>query len=590
MLHRELNKWLIKLLLVLTIISYTITQSWLSLPVKAAVPAPLIPIGQHMVSEAFIGLFGAMLVSSGIEVDSWEEDVIIKRRLDRDAEADPSAPVTQREIEEQTRENIIAIATHIDSFNPMTIPNMLLEYSKADTRQFGENWLRGVDITWGWMQGVFGEFRDWGMSFFDPGGNTLNIPGQTTTFPLVPMPWDSVVRSVLASRSEPYYYLFRRAEGDYRLQLFTSISNTDPLVVVPNITGIPALAEINTNLDIVGWHTALLVPRSILTPDRTFVETNHPELYQSLKSAGRPWEIGLVADVSLTGFPPFPIVEGKPNYLLYKGGQGYGLIIHNVSEFTDGRNFLVRNSVFPSMEARYRLINGRWVHEFTRQILGSMGIGVSVEYIYSSFATTNSDESVFVPAGWAPGYGIGERPKPLPTVPPLNLNPANIFYQDGMFVKQRGIEDVLGLDEPLTDDDKITVVFPPYAGSLAGVKSLTDVIAKAEAPAIPMPNTGINWGKFGTITIFNKFPFSIPFDVYNFFNALAATPAEPRFEFHLFPESFMERYNMQSGTGHIVLDFEGFDGIVRLIRAGFLILFIAGLMIVTKNYIWSGGG
>jgi len=87
---------------------------------------------------------------------------------------------------------------------------------------------------------------------------------------------------------------------------------------------------------------------------------------------------------------------------------------------------------------------------------------------------------------------------------------------------------------------------------------------------------------------FAMFPFCIPWDVYNFFDALAVTPVTPRFEFTLFPASVTGKWGFE--TEPIVIDFEEFETPRQIVRGGFLILFIAGLIVVTRKYIWTGGG
>jgi DNA-binding transcriptional LysR family regulator len=78
------------------------------------------------------------------------------------------------------------------------------------------------------------------------------------------------------------------------------------------------------------------------------------------------------------------------------------------------------------------------------------------------------------------------------------------------------------------------------------------------------------------------FPFCIPIDVYNIFNALIATPVEPRFEFDILP--------FINADTTIVLEFSQFETIRQLVRAGMLIAFIIGLTVSTRKYIWTGGG
>jgi hypothetical protein len=94
-----------------------------------------------------------------------------------------------------------------------------------------------------------------------------------------------------------------------------------------------------------------------------------------------------------------------------------------------------------------------------------------------------------------------------------------------------------------------------------------------EQPENPPPPAGV----------FAMFPFCLPWDVAALVEALSAPPVEPRFEFDIFGGLFED-------AGTIVLDFRQFEEIRRLVRMGFLILFVIGLLVATKSYIWTGGG
>jgi hypothetical protein len=85
------------------------------------------------------------------------------------------------------------------------------------------------------------------------------------------------------------------------------------------------------------------------------------------------------------------------------------------------------------------------------------------------------------------------------------------------------------------------------------------------------------------IEVFDKFPFSLPWDVQAFFNVLSVPPKEPVFVVDIFGGLFGD-------AGVITLDFKQFDGVRRLIRSSILVLLVVGLIVTTKNYIWTGGG
>jgi hypothetical protein len=127
-------------------------------------------------------------------------------------------------------------------------------------------------------------------------------------------------------------------------------------------------------------------------------------------------------------------------------------------------------------------------------------------------------------------------------------------------------------------------------------KAIADLITAANPPVVPpvvppfipdFPEGGINWHRFGDIAVFDKFPFSIPKDIYTLVSAIAAPPKEPRFEFQIIPPGLTARTGI--GAAPIVIDFTEFDVVRRLFRSGFLVLFIIGLIVTTRKYIWTGG-
>jgi hypothetical protein len=147
----------------------------------------------------------------------------------------------------------------------------------------------------------------------------------------------------------------------------------------------------------------------------------------------------------------------------------------------------------------------------------------------------------------------------------------------------------LPVDLPLSPDTPISINVPATAAQAitmnpAQVLNISDVAA----PPVVIPEGGIHWGRFSDITFFSKFPFCLPWDLYTFVSALMVEPKEPVFELDLFPESVFGKWGMSSGP--LILDFREFEVIVRLFRSGMLILFIIGLIVMTKNYIWTGGG
>ena len=77
--------------------------------------------------------------------------------------------------------------------------------------------------------------------------------------------------------------------------------------------------------------------------------------------------------------------------------------------------------------------------------------------------------------------------------------------------------------------------------------------------------------------IITKFPFCIPFDVARLIGLLEAEPKAPVFKVPLKYGSIMDE--------EITLDLSQYSDAIRIVRWGELILFVAGLAYVTKNYI-----
>ena len=81
---------------------------------------------------------------------------------------------------------------------------------------------------------------------------------------------------------------------------------------------------------------------------------------------------------------------------------------------------------------------------------------------------------------------------------------------------------------------------------------------------------------------FAMFPFCIPWDIATFINNLIATPIEPVFEARPF-----EHLGIDSV---IRIDFSLFQDVLEIFRWGMRIMFVLVLIIVSRKYIWTGGG
>lgn len=81
-------------------------------------------------------------------------------------------------------------------------------------------------------------------------------------------------------------------------------------------------------------------------------------------------------------------------------------------------------------------------------------------------------------------------------------------------------------------------------------------------------------------TITDKFPFSLPFDVYNTFNLLSAEPVAPKFTIPLKMEGVFEY--------EIEVDLSEYDWLANIVRWFIFVAFVVGLILITNKLIGRG--
>ena len=81
-------------------------------------------------------------------------------------------------------------------------------------------------------------------------------------------------------------------------------------------------------------------------------------------------------------------------------------------------------------------------------------------------------------------------------------------------------------------------------------------------------------------TIIDKFPFCLPFDVYNTFNLLSAQPVAPKFTLPLKMEGVFDF--------SISVDFTEYEWIANIVRWLLYVVFILGLILATNKLIGRG--
>lgn len=129
------------------------------------------------------------------------------------------------------------------------------------------------------------------------------------------------------------------------------------------------------------------------------------------------------------------------------------------------------------------------------------------------------------------------------------------------------------------------------AGTLTGgiTSSLTDIQSSLSTLTGPATET-INLDPVKNIpkVLFTKFPFSIPWDLFNVYNLMATDNRTPP-EFSLGIPITNSPTLSTFGVGDIdmVVKLENYDQVFGIIRVGELLLFVIGLIFATKKLIWG---
>lgn len=122
-------------------------------------------------------------------------------------------------------------------------------------------------------------------------------------------------------------------------------------------------------------------------------------------------------------------------------------------------------------------------------------------------------------------------------------------------------------------------------GGLAlGIESIQSVlgsIAETIGHAFDPPSKNVDWDKLKNIQLFNKFPFSIPSDLYYLFGLVAADPAAPCVKIP-FDMTFLGGENIDA-----TVDLATYDNVAAIIRSFEFIAFVIGMLYLTKSLIWK---
>lgn len=171
----------------------------------------------------------------------------------------------------------------------------------------------------------------------------------------------------------------------------------------------------------------------------------------------------------------------------------------------------------------------------------------------------------------------------LPDIPSVDVDTGEVTYPDNIAYTK----DAVAAPYPIGDDGvKVPdIPFDIPVDQTSG-KPMDDTGTDTDNPSKPGEGTdtdkpSVNWPSAGDISlpklIISKFPFCIPFDVARLIGLLEADPKTPIFHVPLKVGTILNE--------EIVLDLSQWDNAVRIIRWGELIAFVAGLVLVTRNYI-----
>ena len=171
----------------------------------------------------------------------------------------------------------------------------------------------------------------------------------------------------------------------------------------------------------------------------------------------------------------------------------------------------------------------------------------------------------------------------MPDIPSVDTDTGEaVFPADAAYTK-----DAVSVPYP-TDADGVKVPDVPYDKvvdqSTGKTLDGTDTGTDTDNPSKPGDGTDTdnpNWPDTGSLSlpklIASKFPFCIPFDVARLIGLLEAEPKAPVFRI---PVVYANIVNEE-----IVIDFDKFADVLQIIRWGEIMLFVAGLVVITRNYI-----
>lgn len=171
----------------------------------------------------------------------------------------------------------------------------------------------------------------------------------------------------------------------------------------------------------------------------------------------------------------------------------------------------------------------------------------------------------------------------LPDIPSVDVDTGEVTYPDSIAYTK----DAVAAPYPIGDDGvKVPdIPFDIPVDQTSG-KPMDDTGTDTDKPGTDTDNPGtpsdtVNWPSASDLSlpqlIASKFPFCLPFDVIRLVSLLDAKPKAPVFKLPLKYSTVMDE--------EIVLDVSQWDDVIKVVRWGELIVFVAALIYVTRNYI-----
>lgn len=202
-------------------------------------------------------------------------------------------------------------------------------------------------------------------------------------------------------------------------------------------------------------------------------------------------------------------------------------------------------------------------------------------YVRDDVFSLSTSAPVSVPCSGDLAYPSDNYLVRMPDIPSVDTATGEVTYPDSIAYTK----DAVAAPYPIGGDGvKVPdIPFDIPVDQTSG-KPMDDTGTDTDTPSKPGEGTDTdnpNWPDTGSLSlpklIASKFPFCIPFDVARLVGLLEAEPKAPVFRI---PVVYANIVNEE-----IVIDFDKFADVLQIIRWGEIMLFVAGLVVITRNYI-----